>query len=247
MNHTLLLYLALLSALFQYPSVIQDSRKISRMRSTLLAATFALAGAAFAKDPRHARKMGVPDLQARHQPSQPHRAPPRYSHAPETIIPATPETDKFKVDGTAIPDVDFDIGESYAGLLPISDEKDVSELYFWFFPSDNAQASDEILIWLNGGPGCSSLEGLLQENGPFLWQYGTYKPVKNPYTWVNLTNVVWIEQPAGTGFSQKRGTPSATNELEVAAQFLGFWKNFVDTFGLHNRKIYITGESYAGY
>jgi carboxypeptidase D len=105
----------------------------------------------------------------------------------------------------------------------------------------------EIVIWLNGGPGCSSLEGLLQENGPFLWQSGTYKPVKNPWSWTKLSNVVWVEQPAGTGFSQKKGTPSATNEDEVAAQFLGFWRNFVDVFGLHGRKIYITGESYAGY
>lgn len=56
---------------------------------------------------------------------------------------------------------------------------------------------------------------------------------------------VWVEQPVGTGFSQ--GTPTATNEKEVAAQFMGFWKNFIDTFDLHNRKVYITGESYAGY
>jgi len=134
-----------------------------------------------------------------------------------------------------------------------------------FYPSHNPEATDEILIWLNGGPGCSSLEGLLQENGVFLWQYGTHRPVENPYvscntssidwrsltiavqTWVNLTNVVWIEQPAGTGFSKKHSTPAATNEVEVADQFLGFWKNFVDTFSLHNRKVYITGESYAGY
>lgn len=57
--------------------------------------------------------------------------------------------------------------------------------------------------------------------------------------------MIWVEQPVGTGFSQ--GTPTATNEEEVAAQFLGFFKNFVDTFGLYNKKIYITGESYAGY
>lgn len=94
-------------------------------------------------------------------------------------------------------------------------------------------------------PGCSSLEGLLQENGPFIWQYGTIKPVANPYTWVNLTNVVWVEQPVGTGFSQ--GTPTATSEVDVAAQFLGFWKNFMDTFDLKGRKVFITGESYAGY
>ena len=119
------------------------------------------------------------------------------------------------------------------------------ELYFWFFPSSNPAASDEITIWLNGGPGCSSLEGLLQENGPFLWQYGTFKPFRNEWTWVNLTNMVWVEQPVGTGFSQ--GTPDATSEADVAREFIGFFKNFVDLFGLHNRKVFIAGESYAGY
>ncbi|SMY18934.1 unnamed protein product [Zymoseptoria tritici ST99CH_1A5] len=162
------------------------------------------------------------------------------------IIPQTAQTDKFKVNGSAIPNVDFDIGETYAGLLPISQDEGAGELYFWFHPSANEQADDEILIWLNGGPGCSSLEGLLQENGKFIWQYGTYKPVENPYNWANLTNIVWIEQPAGTGFSPRGNTPNATNEVEAAEQFLGFWKNFVDTFQLHNRKVFLTGESYAG-
>ena len=56
--------------------------------------------------------------------------------------------------------------------------------------------------------------------------------------------MVWVEQPVGTGFSQ--GTPTATSEEDVAAQFLGFFKNFMDTFGLQGRKVYIAGESYAG-
>ncbi|KAE8448109.1 hypothetical protein EG329_009874 [Mollisiaceae sp. DMI_Dod_QoI] len=162
------------------------------------------------------------------------------------IIYALAVTVEYWVNGSAIPEVDFDIGDSFAGLLPISkDANETRQLYFWFFPSTNIEAGDEILVWLNGGPGCSSLEGLLQENGPFLWQYGTYKPVPNPWTWVNLTNVVWVEQPVGTGFSQ--GIPTATNETDVAAQFLGFWENFVDTFALQNRRIFVTGESYAGY
>ncbi|KAF2840231.1 alpha/beta-hydrolase [Patellaria atrata CBS 101060] len=159
------------------------------------------------------------------------------------IIPQNENTTKFAVNGTAIPEVDFDVGESYAGLLPIS-EDDPRELYFWFFPSSNPDASEEILLWLNGGPGCSSLEGFFQENGPVLWQYGTFKPVKNPWTWVNLTNIVWVEQPVGTGFSQ--GNATATSTEEAAKEFLGFWKNFIDTFELHNRKVYIAGESYAG-
>jgi len=88
-------------------------------------------------------------------------------------------------------------------------------------------------VWLNGGPGCSSLEGFLQENGPFLWQYGTYLPVKNNWAWSNLTNVVWVEQPAGTGFSHVGSDGAPKNEVESAAQFLGFFKNFMDTFALY--------------
>lgn len=85
----------------------------------------------------------------------------------------------------AIPDVNFDIGESYAGLLPVSDKaNETSELYFWFFPSANPDAGDEVTIWLNGGPGCSSLEGFLQENGPISWQYGSGpRAVYNPWNW----------------------------------------------------------------
>jgi len=90
-----------------------------------------------------------------------------------------------------------------------------------------------VKVWLNGGPGCSSLEGFLQENGPFLWQYGTYQPVKNNWAWSNLTNVVWVEQPAGTGFSHVGSDGAPKDEVESAAQFLGFFKNFMDTFALY--------------
>ena len=223
----------------------------SIMRFHAFLASTIIASTALARSPQHVnKKLPGRDI-AQGPPAQrlQRRDKPAYGGPPSKgpIIEQNANTTKFKVDGTSLPFVDWDVGESYAGLLPISDQPDVSELYFYFFPSDNPQADEEILIWLNGGPGCSSLEGFLQENGPFIWQYGTYRPVQNPYTWVNLTNVVWVEQPAGTGFSQKKSTPSATNEIEVAAQFLGFWKNFMDTFGLQNRKVYISGESYAGY
>ena len=54
-----------------------------------------------------------------------------------------------------------------------------------------------------------------------------------------------VEQPVGTGFST--GKPTATSEDDVAEQFLGFLENLIDTFGLYNKKIYVTGESYAGF
>ncbi|KAK0934989.1 hypothetical protein LTR29_013403 [Friedmanniomyces endolithicus] len=173
----------------------------------------------------------------------------KHAHHKRQSSYLTSKTAKFAVNGSGIPDVDFDIGESYAGTLSIdSNSTSQDALWFWFFPSENPAACDEIVIWLNGGPGCSSLDGLLQENGPFLWQSGTYSPIKNPYSWVNLTNMVWIDQPVGTGFSPaKNGTPqSIKNEHDVSVDFMGFWKNFMETFDLVGRKVYITGESYAG-
>ena len=85
---------------------------------------------------------------------------------------------------------------------------------------------------------------MFQENGRFVWQPGTYAPTVNDYSWVNLTNVLWVEQPVGTGFSI--GEVTATSEEEIAQDFVKFFKNWQDIFGIKNYKIYVTGESYAG-
>lgn len=153
----------------------------------------------------------------------------------------TSTTSKYKID--SLPDVNFDIGEMYSGLIPI-DEKNASRALFFMFNPTVGAPVDEVTIWLNGGPGCSSLEGFFQENGRFLWQPGTFAPVENPYSWVNLTNMLWVEQPVGTGFSI--GEVTATTEEEIAQDFIKFFKNWETTFGIKNYKIYITGESYAG-
>jgi carboxypeptidase D len=52
--------------------------------------------------------------------------------------------------------------------------------------------------------------------------------------------MLWVEQPVGTGYTQ--GTPTATTQEETAQDFIGFFKNFQDTFGIKNFKIYVTGE-----
>ncbi|KAK4249211.1 hypothetical protein C7999DRAFT_39627 [Corynascus novoguineensis] len=155
------------------------------------------------------------------------------------------QSSRFVVNGSALPLVDFDVGESYAGLLPIGDDTG-SQLYFWFFPSTNplAYQNKEILIYLTGGPGCSSIGELLQLNGPISWPPGAFQPIPNRWSWHRLTNVVWIDQPLGTGFS--RGAPTAINEEDVAQQFLGFWQNFVQTFALQGYQVHVTGSSYAG-
>lgn len=92
--------------------------------------------------------------------------------------------------------------------------------------------------------GCSGLTGLLQENGPFLWQAGVHRPVPNPWSWNNLTNVLYAEHAADTGYS--RGPFTALNEEDIGAQFASWYKNFAQTFGLEGYKIYVTGESFGG-
>lgn len=153
----------------------------------------------------------------------------------------TEKTESFQV--TSLPDVPFDVGELYSGLIPI-DVKNASRALFFVFQPTIGAPVDEITIWLNGGPGCSSLEGFFQENGRFIWSSGSYTPVENPYSWVNLTNVLWVEQPVGTGFSI--GQVTAKSQEDIAKDFVDFFLNFQTTFGIKNFKIFVTGESYAG-
>ncbi|EJD41864.1 alpha/beta-hydrolase [Auricularia subglabra TFB-10046 SS5] len=164
-----------------------------------------------------------------------------------TIQFRNPKARQFFVDGTSIPDVDFDAGPSWSGLMPISAHaNETRKLFFWFWPAADVAHTDELLFWTNGGPGCSSLEGFLQENGPITWSWGQSAPTPNPFSWTNLANVLWVEQPVGTGFSQ--GEPSISNDDELAAQLVGFLQQFLEVFReLKGKNFFLSGESYAGF
>jgi carboxypeptidase D len=164
----------------------------------------------------------------------------------KNITFSNPKASKFFVDGASIPEVDFDVGPSWAGLLPISGKhNETRELFFWFFPPGPEGSLDDLIFWTNGGPGCSSLEGFLEENGPFQWGVGTAKPIPNVNSWTNLSSILWVEQPVGTGFSQ--GVPNIKDENDLAAQLVGFFHQFLEIFSeLKGKKLWLTGESYAG-
>ncbi|KAE8373249.1 Alpha/Beta hydrolase protein [Aspergillus bertholletiae] len=184
--------------------------------------------------------------QPMHEPSTPGKSASRSSDEPQ-LRPH--ENFRFLNDKTrpylveSLPDVPFDVGELYSGSVPIDNGNSSRTLFFVFQPTVG-EPVDEITIEVNGGPGASSLEGFFQETGRFVWQPGTYAPVINPYSWVNLTNMLWVDQPVGTGFST--GTPTATTQEETSRDFIKFFKNFQDIFGIKKFKIYVTGQSYAG-
>ena len=101
------------------------------------------------------------------------------------------------------------------------------------------------LVWLNGGPGCSSLDGLTKENGPPYFPANASTPTSNPYAWTQLANVLYIDQPVGTGYSD--GSHQASLNAQVTQDFTSWLQAFYDIFpSLRYKNTYIMGESYAG-
>ncbi|KAJ3043584.1 Cell death protease [Rhizophlyctis rosea] len=137
----------------------------------------------------------------------------------------------------------------HAGHVPVKDENENAELFFWLVRAQNYAKKRKLMIWLNGGPGCSSMDGMFLENGPFqVTENGAGLRV-NPYSWTEWTDILYVDQPVETGFSftNVRELTIPQNELEVVEHFLGFLDNFFTIFPeLKRSDMYIAGESYAG-
>ena len=104
-----------------------------------------------------------------------------------------------------------------------------------------------MLLWLNGGPGCSSLFGMLGEIGPVTTDNFSGELKLNKYSWNMETNLLFIEQPAGVGFSKAKDIHHNWTDVENAKNLLAAVKDFFSTFDdLKGRDFYISGESYAG-
>jgi serine carboxypeptidase-like clade IV len=115
--------------------------------------------------------------------------------------------------------------------------------------SRNAPATDPVILWLTGGPGCSSILALLSENGPYRMKPNSTDLIINPYSWNEKANVLYVDQPVGTGFSYSNTSKDyAHNEKKIAEDMYNFLKEFLQAFPKYaNLKFAVTGESYAGH
>ncbi|KAJ2672766.1 hypothetical protein IWW42_002720 [Coemansia sp. RSA 1085] len=101
------------------------------------------------------------------------------------------------------------VHESYAGHITVrtwtppdgAPNSGQAKLFYWYFPAIAPKKADPpLLLWLQGGPGSSSMIGLFTEMGPFdLTDNGEF--VRRNVTWANEYDLLVVDQPAGTGFS----------------------------------------------
>jgi carboxypeptidase C (cathepsin A) len=147
----------------------------------------------------------------------------------------------------------------YSGYLPVGNKEKF--LHYWFIESENNPATDPVTLWLNGGPGSSSLIGLFTENGQLATNddsltypiNGIPQVFYNNFSWQKVSSTIYLESPAGVGFSYclSSGTNNtvvcSNTDDSTASDAYDFLVNFFQSYPEYSKNdFYITGESYAG-
>ncbi|CAK4663959.1 unnamed protein product [Aphanomyces euteiches] len=134
--------------------------------------------------------------------------------------------------------------DQYAGHIELPSNR--QKMFYWLVESESNPASDPLVLWLNGGPGCSSLGGFFTELGPFVVE-SDLSVKRNPYAWNRKANLVFLEFPAGVGFSQPVLNVSNYNDDFTTDRAYEFLAQFLATYPAYKgRDFYVTGESCAG-
>nr|CAB3486678.1 unnamed protein product [Digitaria exilis] len=111
----------------------------------------------------------------------------------------------------------------YSGYVTVDEASDRS-LFYYLALSERDPAADPVVLWLNGGPGCSSFDGFVYENGPFIFEPGSTpggglpRLQLNPYSWSKVSNIMYLDSPAGVGMSYSLNKSDyTTGDLKTAA------------------------------
>lgn len=138
--------------------------------------------------------------------------------------------------------------QQFSGYVCV-DDKSHKSLFYYFAEAEVDSASKPLVLWLNGGPGCSSLGvGAFSENGPF--RPNGQALTRNDYSWNREANMLYLETPVGVGFSYSTDSSSylAVNDAVTARDNLIFLQRWFLKFPQYKkRELFITGESYAGH
>ncbi|KAJ9562171.1 hypothetical protein OSB04_007331 [Centaurea solstitialis] len=145
------------------------------------------------------------------------------------------------------PTVDF---HQFSGYVTVNHAAGRA-LFYWLTETANHPLSKPLVIWLNGGPGCSSIAyGASEEVGPFRINKGATGLHLNKFSWNIVANILFLETPAGVGFSYSNRSSDLqdTGDRRTAQDSLQFVIRWMERFPRYkHREVYIAGESYAGH
>ncbi|WVZ71277.1 hypothetical protein U9M48_019883 [Paspalum notatum var. saurae] len=136
----------------------------------------------------------------------------------------------------------------FSGYVTVN-ERNGRALFYWFFEAQASPAQKPLLLWLNGGPGCSSVGyGAASELGPLrVTKYGAGLEF-NKFAWNREANLLFLESPVGVGFSYTNTSSDLTklDDAFVAEDAYNFLVNWFKRFPQYkSHEFYISGESYA--
>ncbi|XP_042486582.1 serine carboxypeptidase-like 20 isoform X2 [Macadamia integrifolia] len=140
----------------------------------------------------------------------------------------------------------------YSGYITV-DESHERKLFYYFVTSERNLSKDPVVLWLNGGPGCSSMDGFVYEHGPFNFQKAN-KPGAlprlhlNPHSWSKVSNIIYLDSPAGVGFSYSNFKEDyRTGDLKTASDSHSFLLKWFEQYPeFLSNPFYLAGESFAG-
>lgn len=134
---------------------------------------------------------------------------------------------------------------SYSGFFTVNKTAD-SNMFFWYFEAAQNASTAPVVLWLQGGPGASSLFGLFTENGPF-YVDKDMKLAAREFSWHKDHHLIYLDNPVGTGFSFSEESGYARNEVDVGVNLHEALQQFFTMFpDLRSHPLFLTGESYAG-
>ncbi|KAI5648981.1 hypothetical protein M9H77_34986 [Catharanthus roseus] len=140
----------------------------------------------------------------------------------------------------------------YSGYVRLEEgNSSTKNLFYYFVISERNPTTDPVVLWLNGGPGCSSFDGFVYEHGPFNFEKAKRRssgglPILhlNPYSWSKVSSIIYLDSPAGVGFSYPT---SPTGDLQTASDTHAFLLKWFEQFPeFLSNPFYLAGESYAG-
>ncbi|WZY86095.1 hypothetical protein YC2023_032479 [Brassica napus] len=150
-----------------------------------------------------------------------------------------------------LPGQDFDVDFAHYSGFVTTNEKLGRALFYWFFEAAEDAASKPLVLWLNGGPGCSSVGfGEAEEIGPFHIKSDGKTLYLNQYSWNQVANILFLDAPVGVGYSYSNTSSDllTNGDQRTAKDSLKFLLKWVELYPEYKgREFYIAGESYAGH